>query len=108
MKPLSLISLISVWLSKIGIVCAILTIIGPLISGAIGADWEFTMLIFGLATIATGSLGFILGIIGNIKKHERQQDAQKGFEYGIYALSIILLGFIGFIIYYFIKGGGPI
>lgn len=108
MKPLPLISIISVWLSEIGIVCAIFTFIGPLISGQIGLDWEFVMLIFGLSTIFIGGLGFTLGLIGNVKKHEQQQSAQKGFKYGVYSLLILVADVAGFVIYTFIiKGGGP-
>lgn len=99
------ISRISLWLSKIGIFCAIITIIGSLISEWIGIDAEFTMLVFGISTLFTGGIGFTLGLIGNLKKHKQQENAQKGFKYGIYSLLILIASFVVLVIIYFSKVG---
>lgn len=66
-----------------------------------------TEVIFGILTVFMGGLGFILGIIGNFKKHKYQKIAQKGFKYGIYSLLILIAFFVQMFIFYISAGGGP-
>lgn len=85
------ISIFSIWLSKISIFCAIATVILYLISDSININGESIILIFGLSTMILGSLGLMSGIIGNLKKHELQEVAQKGFKYGAYSMLILFI-----------------
>lgn len=92
MKFLSVIAIISIWLSRIGITFSLLTILVPQISDI---NYDSSAVFLGIPAMLIGILSLSLGLLGMLKPHEKYQNARKGFKNGIWTLLILILGFGG-------------